>query len=109
MLMRDTGIEPVTACQTARTLSPNPLSPNLSGDVDTGRLDGGVSVTAKLARTPGNALDAGDAELRRLIREGFEEGIPASTSPRRPGCLCRASIRSGTGDGRTVRFVDSGA
>ena len=24
----------------------------------------------------GDALDAGDAELRRLIREEFEEGIP---------------------------------
>jgi hypothetical protein len=33
-LVRGTGIESVTACQTARTLSPNLLSPNLCGAVD---------------------------------------------------------------------------
>lgn len=32
-------------------------------------------VTTKLPGTPRGAFDAADAELRRLIREGFEEGI----------------------------------
>src|SRR5271156_5172311 len=43
MLVRDTGIESVTACQTARTLSPNLLSPNLCGGLDAvhGRTSGG--------------------------------------------------------------------
>jgi hypothetical protein len=37
MLMRGTGIESVAACQTARTLFINLLSPNLCGDLDTVR------------------------------------------------------------------------
>ena len=34
-LVRGTGIESVTACETARTLSPNLLAPNLCGALDT--------------------------------------------------------------------------
>jgi hypothetical protein len=51
MLVRGTGIESVTACQTARTLSPNLLSPNLCGDVDIGRL-GRPYLSGQAARTP---------------------------------------------------------
>jgi hypothetical protein len=42
-MVRDTGIESVTACQTVRKLSPNLLSPNLCGAVDAvhGLLSGG--------------------------------------------------------------------
>src|SRR5882757_7100496 len=36
-VVRGTGIESVKACQTARTLSPNLLSANLCGRLDTGR------------------------------------------------------------------------
>jgi hypothetical protein len=78
-----------TACQTARTLSPNLLSPNLCGDVDIGRL-GLAHPSAKLREHRRAALDDAVAELRRLIREGFESGIPARSSPRRPGCQYRA-------------------
>ncbi|MGO9282937.1 MAG: hypothetical protein ACLP75_08035, partial [Mycobacterium sp.] len=66
--VRGTGIESVTACQTAR---PNLLSPNLCDDVDIGRLGGALPrVTAKR-----RISIAANAELRRLIREEFEQGI----------------------------------
>ena len=39
-LVRGFGIESVTACQTARTLSPNLLSPNLCGHMDASRFGG---------------------------------------------------------------------
>ena len=40
-----------------------------------GRL-GRPYLSGQAARTPGGAFDDADAELRRLIREGFESGIP---------------------------------
>jgi hypothetical protein len=43
--------------------------------MDIGRL-GRRTVTAEAARTRRGAFDGADAELRRLIREGFESGIP---------------------------------
>jgi hypothetical protein len=43
--------------------------------VDVGRLRG-VPVTAKLRERRRDAFGAAHAELRRLIREGFESGIP---------------------------------
>ena len=43
------------------------------------------------------AFDAADAELRQLISEGFDQGIPATSSPTRQGCHYCASIRSATG------------
>jgi hypothetical protein len=36
----------------------------------------GIAVTAKRRERRRGAFDAADAELRRLIREGFEQGIP---------------------------------
>ena len=50
-MVRGTGIESVTACQTARTLSPNLLSPNLCGGVDAGRA-GRPYLSGQAARTP---------------------------------------------------------
>jgi hypothetical protein len=44
------------------------------------------------------AFDEADAELRWLIREGFEEGISGEKLARRPGYHCRASTRSAAGD-----------
>lgn len=41
-----------------------------------GRLGGAISITAELRQRRQDAFDAADAELRRLIREGFESGIP---------------------------------
>jgi hypothetical protein len=43
--------------------------------VDIGRL-GGAHLSAKLREHRRAALDDAVAELRRLIREGFESGIP---------------------------------
>jgi hypothetical protein len=73
--VRGTGIESVMACQTARALSPNLLSPNLCRDVDIGRLDG-ASRSRPSGANAGGALDDAYAERGRLIREGFEQGIP---------------------------------
>jgi hypothetical protein len=42
-----------------------------------------------------------NAELRRLIRAGFEQGIPGEQLAQAAGCQCRACIRSGTGGGRS--------
>jgi hypothetical protein len=68
--------------------------------VDTGRLGGGVSVTAKLARRRGDAFDAADAELRRLIREGFENGIPGEQLAEAAGLSVPRCIKSGTAAGK---------
>jgi hypothetical protein len=84
-----------TACQTARTLSPNLLSPNLCGDVDIGRL-GGAHLSAKLREHRRAALDDAVAELRRLIREGFESGIPVDMLAEAAGLsVPRYQIRDG--------------
>jgi hypothetical protein len=45
-----------------------------------------------------DAFDAADAELRRLIREGFEQGISRERLAEAAGLVIRArSIRSATG------------
>jgi hypothetical protein len=63
-VVRGTGIESVTASQTARTLSPNLLSPNLCRPVATG-----TTATATFgigARSPGGGL----AVARTLTKKG---------------------------------------
>ena len=93
MLVRDTGIEPVTLAKRRGRFRLIRYLRTFLVTWTRADLAGACLSRPSLRERRGDALDAGDAELRRLIREGFEEGIPASNSPRWPGCLCRASIR----------------
>jgi hypothetical protein len=48
----------------------------------------------------GDAFDAADAEVRRLIREGFECGIPGEQLAEAAGLSVPRCIKSGTAAGK---------